>query len=277
MGSIVRPLVVLLGFGLLTACLEIPGEEVIYSQQGELLVDRCSHVPVRQGFAGGLPADFQVLVWNLQKLQAPSWQRDLGRWGETSELLLLQESQDAPALAAWLAERQFKWQQVAAFRFKGRASGVLNGATVEQVYSCSVRTPEPSTRLPKSSLLSLYPLQGSRYPLMVINVHSVNFELGMASYKQQLTQLVKLPRKYQGPVIVAGDFNTWGDKRRVLLERTMARYQLQPVSFEPDERTLVAGLPLDHLFYRGLSVTQAEAVASDGSDHNPLRVGFHYP
>lgn len=31
-------------------------------------------------------------------------------------------------------------------------------------------------------------------------------------------------------------------------------------------------LLLDHLFYRGLSVTQAEAVASDGSDHNPLRV-----
>ncbi len=277
MGSIVRPLVVLLGLGLLTACLEIPSEEVIYSQQGEQLVDRCSHVPVRQGFAGGLPADFQVLVWNLQKLQAPSWQRELSRWGESSELLLLQESQDAPALAAWLAERQFKWQQVAAFRFKERASGVLNGATVEQVYSCSVRTPEPSTRLPKSSLLSLYPLQGSRYPLMVINVHSVNFELGMASYKQQLTQLAKLTRKYQGPVIVAGDFNTWGDKRRVLLESTMARYQLQPVNFEPDERTRVAGLPLDHLFYRGLSVTQAEAVASDGSDHNPLRVGFHYP
>ena len=101
--------------------------------------------------------------------------------------------------------------------------------------------------------------------------------VALAGYKQQLTQLAKLTRKYQGPVILAGDFNTWGDKRRVLLESIMARYQLQPVSFEPDERTRVAGLPLDHLFYRGLSVTQAEAVTSDGSDHNPLRVGFHYP
>lgn len=277
MRAVLRHSALLAGCFLLTACLEIPTEEVIYSQVGEQLVDRCTHVPARQGFPDGLPADFTVLVWNLHKLQDPNWQNELTRWGKTSDLLMLQEAQDDPGLAAWLAGGQFKWQQVAAFRFQERASGVLNGSTVEQVYSCSLRIPEPATRLPKSSLLSLYPLQGSRYPLMVINVHAINFELGMAAYKQQVTQVAKLTRKYQGPVIVAGDFNTWGDKRRVLLQNTMARYQLQEASYQPDERTRVAGLPLDHLFYRGLTLSQAEAVSSHGSDHNPLRLGFHYP
>ncbi len=277
MRAVLRHSALLAGCFLLTACLEIPTEEVIYSQVGEQLVDRCTHVPARQGFPGGLPADFTVLVWNLHKLQDPNWQNELTRWGKTSDLLMLQEAQDDPGLAAWLAGEQFKWQQVAAFRFQERASGVLNGSTVEQVYSCSLRIPEPATRLPKSSLLSLYPLQGSRYPLMVINVHAINFELGMAAYKQQVTQVAKLTRKYQGPVIVAGDFNTWGDKRRVLLQNTMARYQLQEASYQSDERTRVAGLPLDHLFYRGLTLSQAEAVSSHGSDHNPLRLGFHYP
>ncbi len=277
MRAVLRHSALLAGCFLLTACLEIPTEEVIYSQVGEQLVDRCTHVPARQGFPGGLPADFTVLVWNLHKLQDPNWQNELTRWGKTSDLLMLQEAQDDPGLAAWLATGHFKWQQVAAFRFQERASGVLNGSTVEQVYSCSLRIPEPATRLPKSSLLSLYPLQGSRYPLMVINVHGINFELGMAAYKQQVTQVAKLTRKYQGPVIVAGDFNTWGDKRRVLLQNTMARYQLQEASYQPDERTRVAGLPLDHLFYRGLTLSQAEAVSSHGSDHNPLRLGFHYP
>ncbi len=277
MRAVLRHSALLAGCFLLTACLEIPTEEVIYSQVGEQLVDRCTHVPARQGFPGGLPADFTVLVWNLHKLQDPEWQNELTRWGRASDLLMLQEAQDDPELTAWLVSGQFKWQQVAAFRFQGRASGVLNAATVEQVYSCSLRIPEPATRLPKSSLLSLYPLQGSRYPLMVINVHGINFELGMAAYKQQVTQIAKLTRKYQGPVIVAGDFNTWSDKRRFLLQNALARYQFQEASYQPDERTRVAGLPLDHLFYRGLTLSQGEAVSSDGSDHNPLRFGFHYP
>lgn len=73
-----------------------------------------------------------------------------------------------------------------------------------------------------------------------------------------------MTRNYQGPVIVAGDFNTWSDKRRLLLQNALARYQFQEASYQPDERTRVAGLPLDHLFYRGLTLSQGEAVSSDG-------------
>ena len=153
MRAVLRHSALLAGCFLLTACLEIPTEEVIYSQVGEQLVDRCTHVPARQGFQGGLPADFTVLVWNLHKLQDTDWQNELTRWGKRSDLLLLQEAQDAPELTAWLASGQFKWQQVAAFRFQGRASGVLNAAPslpldCQKPHCCrSIRCREVVTRL----------------------------------------------------------------------------------------------------------------------------------
>jgi endonuclease/exonuclease/phosphatase (EEP) superfamily protein YafD len=262
---------------LLTACLEIPSDEVIYSHSGEQLIDRCNHIPARQGFPGGLPDSFNVLVWNIYKLQAADWSSELVKWGANNDLLLLQEATDAPALNSWLSAGQWRWQQVAAFRFKERTAGVLTAGLSVPVYSCSLRTPEPSTRIPKSTLLSLYPLQGSRYPLMVVNVHGINFELGMAAYKKQLEQIGKLTRRYQGPVIVAGDFNTWSDKRLVFLYQVMGRYKLQEVSYSPDERLRVGGVALDHVFSRGLTVTGAQSMHSTGSDHNPIRIGFHYP
>lgn len=262
---------------LLSACLEIPSDEVIYSNTGEQLIDRCGHVPARQGFPGGLPASFKVLVWNIYKLQAADWAAELSRWGEGQDLLLLQEATDAPALGSWFAAGHWNWQQVAAFRFEARTAGVLNAARDPAVYSCSWRLPEPSTRIPKSALMSLYPLQGSRYPLMVVNVHAINFELGMAAYKKQLEQIGKLTRKYQGPVLIAGDFNTWNGKRLALLQQVMTRNKLKAVAYGQDERLRVGSLPLDHAFIRGLTVAAASSQRSTGSDHNPILLELRYP
>lgn len=275
--SCVRYGLTLAGALLLTACLEIPSDEVIYSNAGEQLIDRCSHVPARQGFPGGLPASFNVLVWNIYKLQAKEWAPELTKWGAGKDLLLLQEATDAPELASWFASGHWNWQQVAAFRFEQRTAGVLNAAQDPAVYSCSWRLPEPSSRIPKSALMSLYPLQGSRYPLMVVNVHAINFELGMAAYKKQLEQIGKLTRKYQGPVLIAGDFNTWNSKRLALLQQIMVRNQLQPVRFGQNERMRVGSLPLDHAFTRGLTVAAASSQRSTGSDHNPISLELHYP
>lgn len=58
----------------------------------------------------------------------------------------------------------------------------------------------------------------------------------MAAYKKQLEQIGKLTRKYRGPVLIAGDFNTWNIKRLALLQQIMVRNKLQPVRFGQDER-----------------------------------------
>lgn len=60
-----------------------------------------------------------------------------------------------------------------------------------------------------------------------------------------------------------------------LVSANLASIGLQEVAFDPDHRTtFITGLPLDHVFYRGLVLKKAEAPKSDASDHNPLLVSF---
>ena len=39
---------------------------------------------------------------------------------------------------------------------------MLTAAVIPDVYACAFRYPEPGIRIPKSSLISLYPLEESR-------------------------------------------------------------------------------------------------------------------
>ena len=61
----------------------------------------------------------------------------------------------------------------------------------------------------------------------------------------------------------------------ILILGVVARLRLKEVRFTPDERmTFMTGLPLDHVFYRGLNVKEAHSIKSNASDHNPLEVSF---
>lgn len=77
--------------------------------------------PLARGSQVAYQPIFVGLRGILHKLQDTDWQNELTRWGKRSDLLLLQEAQDAPELTAWLASGQFKWQQVAAFRFQAES------------------------------------------------------------------------------------------------------------------------------------------------------------
>ncbi|GHY80674.1 hypothetical protein VCSRO169_1785 [Vibrio cholerae] len=129
-------------------------------------------------------------------------------------------------------------------------------------------------RLPKSAIYARYRLSDGQ-ELVVVNLHAVNFTYGTQEYRQQLTALLDELRDFTGPVIVAGDFNSWSEARMALLSTQLASVGLQEVRFSPDNRTtFINGLPLDHVFYRGLQLEKAEAPISDASDHNPLLVRF---
>ncbi len=258
----------------LSGCLEIPVSEEINSNQGEYLVERCQRVPVSKDFGGGLSPQFDLVSWNIHKLQQGSWQAELTRLASGSDLLLLQEAVNSAGLASWFATHGWQWQQSVAFRYENLSAGVLTAAKTSEVYTCAIRVPEPAIRIPKSSLVTLYPLQGSRYPLLVMNIHGINFELGLAAYKRQFTTLLAMSRRYPGPVIVAGDFNTWDEKRQLLLTTLLRKYRFDEANFTPDSRRRFFAHPLDHIYYRGLTVLSAEAPASSGSDHAPLRIRF---
>lgn len=216
----------------------------------------------------------QVVVWNIYKQNRSDWQAELSQLTQHADLLLLQEASLTPPLDRWLQSGNWKATQVNAFRVLGESAGVLNAARVAPQQVCGYTAMEPWLRLPKSGLVAFYPLSSGQ-SLALVNLHAVNFTLGTEEYHAQIRQLLSKLKSHQGPVIVAGDFNSWSEERSAVVQRAMSALGMQEVRFTPDQRVrFINGLPLDHVFYKHLYLQTAEAPVSDASDHNPLLVTF---
>lgn len=229
---------------------------------------------------GGAPAQaldnqgqFSLVVWNIYKQNKPNWRHALSDLSQGKQLVLLQEANLTAALGSWIAQRAFRAQQVVAFRFQSRAAGVMTMATAPAQQACGFLQPEPWLRLPKSLLVTRYALSNGQ-TLQVVNLHAINFTVSTQDYRQQLkVALAQLDPS--SPAIVAGDFNTWSPERLAVVKKLFSAPQWQEVSFTPDKRSRFFGhAVLDHVFYHGLRVKQAKALATDASDHNPLQMSF---
>ncbi|OAJ95445.1 endonuclease/exonuclease/phosphatase family protein [Vibrio bivalvicida] len=217
----------------------------------------------------------ELLVWNIYKQNKPNWQERLAELSEGKQLVLLQESSMTAELTKWIGEQGWFGSQVDAFKAFDTSAGVLNLSLTTPSKACAYTELEPWLRLPKSALYARYPLSSGER-LAVVNIHAINFTYGTAEYYRQLRTLTDELAKHQGPIIVAGDFNSWSEERFSVMLKALASLGLQEVSYQPDHRTqFVTGLPLDHVFYRGLVLEKAEAPISDASDHNPILVSFH--
>lgn len=260
---------------LVSGCLEIPSQETLSTDIGTRLVDRCPKmIPAIRQQTEGLPATFKLTTWNLNKFQHVNWQSDMQLLAQENQILLLQEAVDRPILNQLLRQWHHHWQQIQAFRLEGEAIGVLNAAPASALYNCALRELEPVSRLPKSALLTLYPLANSNYPLLVINVHAINFELAMAAYRRQMSRLFSLAQAYPGPVVLAGDFATWGNKRTDYLLTLSKQSGFAEAIPDTDLRVLMMSTPIDHIFYRKLQLNHVGNRVTRASNHNPIWAEF---
>lgn len=105
--------------------------------------------------------------------------------------------------------------------------------------------------------------------MLVLNIHGINFVNNLA-FENQIVQNLTRVKAHTGPVIYAGDFNTWNSARKDFLI-TKAR----EVGLEASVLT-VNGLPkpiLDHILTRGLTVQSGRTLEEiTSSDHKPLEV-----
>ncbi|MEZ8337202.1 endonuclease/exonuclease/phosphatase family protein [Vibrio cyclitrophicus] len=215
-----------------------------------------------------------LIVWNIYKQNRNNWQNELNQLTEGSDLVLLQEARMTKELSQWVTSGQWGSTRVNAFEVFEQSAGVLSLATHLPIEACAYTHEEPWLQLPKSALWSRYQLSNGE-ELAVINIHAVNFTFGTEDYKAQLKSLTDNLQKYHGPVIFAGDFNSWSEARFAVLKEALEKVGLTEVVFDPDNRTqFMTGLVLDHVFYRGLEVEKAKAPITDASDHNPMRVTF---
>jgi endonuclease/exonuclease/phosphatase (EEP) superfamily protein YafD len=162
----------------------------------------------------------------------------------------------------------------AAFEYRQIEAGVLTAARTAPNFTCAFRETEPITRIPKSVLITRYPLSGTALELLVANIHAINFTMDTSVFKKQIDRLQGFLAAHRGPLIVSGDFNTWTTGR---MSRVMAMAEhlgLTAVRFVENRRAQFFGHDVDHVYYRGLEANNAATPIVSTSDHNPLTVVF---
>lgn len=229
--------------------------------------------PVRRPVDALDPSRLGLLSWNIQKGQHASWRHDLARLAADKQLVLIQEADLGPELLDSL-QPEARWAFAPGFTTQRRTTGVLTLSTATPLAQCNLQIREPLLGTPKATSITAFALEDSTDTLIVVNIHAVNFTLGMENFRQQIADLRTVLAGHHGPIILSGDFNTWRLARLEVVAALTVGLGLEPVVFDDDQRTRVFGLPLDHIYVRGLALQSAAARPVRTSDHNPLTAAF---
>ncbi len=215
------------------------------------------------------PARIRIATWNIHKEEDPDWETDLTRLAAASDIVLLQEATLIDPLQAVLKDAGLSWVMASSFLYRDVDIGVLSAARVPFVAHCTQRVTEPLLRLPKSSVVTWLPIAGTTRTLAVANVHSINFSLLLDEYESQFDAVATALAEHDGPIVLAGDLNTWTEDRLAALDRVAQRLGLTAIPFAAG-RSKFLGREVDHILVRGLAVTSAASIAVRSSDHNPV-------
>jgi endonuclease/exonuclease/phosphatase (EEP) superfamily protein YafD len=218
------------------------------------------------------PHAISLITWNIHKNADPGWESDLSLFAAAHDLVLLQEAHIEPAITNILEAAGHQWKQASAFGLSRRDTGVMTASLIPPGFACVLRQREPVLRLHKSAIVSHYPVRGRSELLAVANIHSINFALADGAYGAQLAQVVAQLARHQGPMVFAGDLNTWTIGRKAVLDGFMKQLGLAEVQVSPDRRRRFLGKQVDYVFVRGLDVISAKVIEVDSSDHNPVSV-----
>jgi endonuclease/exonuclease/phosphatase (EEP) superfamily protein YafD len=212
----------------------------------------------------------RVLTWNIHKQGDAGWEQDLQAFANRYDILLLQEVVLQRPLRDIVETAGLQWIMASSFFFATDDIGVLTAARIAPLASCTQRVVEPLIRLPKSAVIAWFALAGSEHTLAVANVHAINFSLSLEAYRSQLRDLERVLSSHRGPLILAGDLNTWTDARTLAVREVADRLGLIEITFAPDKRSLFFGQQLDHIFIRGLEMIESSSIPVTSSDHNPV-------
>ena len=225
-----------------------------------------------------VPDTFGVLCWNVHKKNTihPGFQPYLQNFisKKKVDFFLLQEAGFRDNKHCVLSE--FSFDAAANLEFRGNFYGVLSASKVasekSQAYLSEGKESFIGTH--KSLLLSIYSF-GDASKLLILNLHAINFR-ETELYNKELDSFVALMQDHEGPVIVAGDFNSWNKKRMQKLDEIIEKLSLRRVPFgQADKVKSFMGNHLDYILYKGVELLDFKVYKSHGlSDHNPLFAQF---
>lgn len=232
--------------------------------------------------ATALTNRINMLVWNLHKGADESFSTDYASLSYQKDIIMAQEMYLTPLMKGVFASFPDQYFVSATSFLLGNPltrTGVLNSSRVLPSSYDYVRTQtlEPIVNSPKVTLITRYPIRSTNAVLTTVNIHGINF-VDAASYQKEINRIYDAIKDTKGPLVFAGDFNSWSDERDSILKVMRQKLNLNEAKFSPDERMTFNGHPLDHFFYTNdIKIISAKVEGFyQGSDHKPLEVIFEY-
>lgn len=248
----------------------------------------------REGREGGTPdgqeldpsQDLCIVSWNVHKLQHDGIHDELEALvaAESVDFLLLQEARACAPIPPGMGGHH-----ALSFRsgMRDRSDeGVMTVGTVQPLRAHRVRSEQRELLVltPKAALISFFQVAGGA-ELCIVNLHGLNFDPTGAQLARQLDALRARIESFVGPLIVAGDFNTWNRARMDVVKDLGGALGL--VEVKPDEEGGKTGdLPegllgkavgfapdlwLDRIFVRGFTPVEVSwRLEYQASDHVPI-------
>lgn len=204
------------------------------------------------------------------------------------DLILLQEAyldHEATQLLKQLGEN-YSWNMGVSFISDSKRdipTGVLTIANAESLETCLQRAFEPAFPTPKSILFTRYNVKNKDTikQLLVVNIHAVL--MGTQNYIDQLEQMATKIDSHDGPVILAGDFNTLTSESHNILMQIINELNLTEAKIVPEDDHRVRSISrhyYDFIFYKKLQLLKTYSIdlkqTKNGktSDHNPVFAEF---
>lgn len=221
-----------------------------------------------------LPNQFKVLIWNVHKAEdGTQWQNDFLKLSAQSDIALIQEAYLNTIYRTTIDSiSHFLFLFATSFIYNSYETGVSTGSHTKPIQTQWLRSTgrEPIVNSPKMTLLTQYNLSQNKFNLLIANIHGINFVTN-STFFEQVNQVVQAIEKHDGPLIFAGDFNTWNDGRMKYLTEACKKLGLTHLQFKEEPRSLA----LDHVFYRNLLPIQSKILSEvRSSDHYPLSITF---
>jgi endonuclease/exonuclease/phosphatase (EEP) superfamily protein YafD len=215
----------------------------------------------------------RLAIWNLCKgAGGRLFEHDYRMICFRSDLILTQEALLSEKALATFCEPGFEAVHAASYK---RRDGIRDGVmTVARVCSTPIirrivcKYPEPVFKTPKVALVTFYQLAGASHPLMVVNLHATLIRRVKLALEEMEHLIGSLPT-HEGPMILAGDFNTFTPGYLRVISKALAAIGLKHVPIPADPRPAVGAL--DQLFVRGLDVERIYVDTTvKNSDHFPI-------
>lgn len=235
-------------------------------------------ITLSRGQRKALPQTFNILVWNLYKGDNPDFEARVFDEAGNYDIEVFQEVTDKKSFDPILKARNYHSYMGNSFIYnEGIKTGVAtrSQSSIDSVKAYHPVGREPMIKTPKAVMITTHPIQGSEQKLMVINIHAINFVL-INTFANFMRDIYSKIKNHKGPMIFAGDFNTWAPNRNWFLQDMAKKLGLKFAHYDVDVRKKFLGHELDHILYRGLQLNWSTSKESLASDHNPMMASFTF-